>query len=373
MRKNRILLILIMFLAFLGSGMYSLFIPIFLLKQGLSFNYVVIYIMSYCLGGIISGMLFNYVIHKTSIKLPIIARCILEPLIIFVLSLYPVFKLPVWVYGIPLAIIQFMFWNSMSVVMLKSTERHRRGKQQSLIMGSLWIANIAAPFLGGVIINYLGYTSLYLIGLVIVLSSCIPTILLKQEVVVTRKRVFFPTLKNDIGIHIGIAFLRGFSFVTIMFFWVLYLYERLGTELRVGSFSSLGSLLALTAVLVGGYSIDHFKKIFVFVTNLLLAALSFFFSVFSSTVSRVFVFNLTNRFTYQSSQMVSDVLFHHEIEDKDAPSYMSEILMAFSFGGLVLCLFAFFFSYKALFVISSLALLAAIPFSLRLKNLESQS
>jgi len=359
-----------MFLVFLGSGLYNVFIPIFLLKQGVSFNYVVIYIMSYCLGGVISGMLFNYVIHKSNIKVPIIMRCIFEPCIIFILSLYPSFRLPIWIYGISLAVFQFMFWNSAAVITLKSTERNKRGKQQARILASLWIARIISPFLGGLIIHYFGYSYLYIIGLVIVLSSCIPTLFLKQEVVVKRKRVFFPSLRGNVGVHMLIAFFKGFSFVTIVFFWTLYIYNILGTELRVGSFSSLGSLLALTAILLGGYSIDHFKKLFTLITTFLLASLSWFFSIFSTTFSRLFILNLTNRFGHQSAQIVSDVLFNHEIEDKDAPSYISEIQIAFSLGGIVLCLFAFFFSYKALFVISSLGFLVAIPFSLRLRNLE---
>tara|TARA_Y100000310_G_scaffold336542_1_gene421369 strand:+ start:2052 stop:3218 length:1167 start_codon:yes stop_codon:yes gene_type:complete len=372
MKRNRILLIILMFLIFLGSGLYSLFIPLFLLNQGVEFSYIIVYIMSYCLGGIISGLLFNYVIHKSGIKIPIIVRCIIEPFIIYILSLYPNFKLPIWVYGITLAIIQFMFWNCTSLVILKSTERHNRGKQQAWIRASLWIANIASPFLGGLIITYLGYNYLYVIGLIIVLSSCIPTLLLRQEVVVTGKRVFFPSLKGEIGNYMIISFFRGFSFATMVFFWVLYLYETLGTELGVGSFLSLGSLLALAAVLIGGYAIDHFKKLIALMASFSLAALSMLLSVFSSTVPMLFTFTLTNRFTHQLAQMTSDILFQHEIEDKDVPSYLSEIIISFCLGGIVLSLFAFFFSYKVLFVITSLALIAATGFSTRLKNLESK-
>tara|TARA_Y100000310_G_scaffold291208_1_gene318995 strand:- start:5197 stop:6312 length:1116 start_codon:yes stop_codon:yes gene_type:complete len=362
---------MLLFLVSLGSGLYSLFIPLFLLKQGVEFSYIIVYIMSFCLGGIISGMIFNYVIHKSGIKIPIIARCFLEPLIIFVLSLYPNFKLPIWIYGITLAIVQFMFWNCISVILIKSTEKHNRGKQQAWIKGSLWIANIISPFLGGLIINYLGYNYLYAIGLIIVLTSCIPTILLRQEIVITEKRVFFPSLKGEIGLHMIIAFFRGFSFVTLMFFWVIYLYNILGSELKVGSFSSLGSLLALAAVFIAGYVIDHFKKITALIISYSLTALSLFLSIFSGTPSKVFIFNLTNKFTSQSSQIMSDILFHHEIEDKDIPSYLSEILISFCLGGIVLSLFAFFSSYNLLFIISSLAILAAMGFSTKLKNLET--
>ncbi|MDP7506719.1 MAG: hypothetical protein QF362_04740 [Candidatus Woesearchaeota archaeon] len=373
MRRNRILLTILLFLVSLGSGLYSLFIPLFLLKQGVEFSYIIVYIMSFCLGGIISGMLFNYIIHKSGIKIPIIARCILEPFIIFILSLYPNFKLPIWVYGITLAIVQFMFWNCTSLILLKSTERHKRGKQQAWILALLWIANIISPFIGGLIINYLGYNYLYAIGLIIVLSSCIPTLLLRQEVVVTGKRVFFPSFKGEIGIHMIITFFRGFSFVTIIFFWVIYLYNILGSELKVGTFSSLGSLLALTAVLIGGYVIDHIKKIIAITTTFSLSALSMFLSIFSTTIPLLFIFNLTNRFTHQSTQLISDILFHHEIEDKDVPSYLSESVISFCLGGIVLSLFAFFFSYKLIFIIASLGLLTALGFSTKLKNLETQS
>ncbi|MAG08429.1 hypothetical protein CMO89_03075 [Candidatus Woesearchaeota archaeon] len=371
MRKNRILLTIIMFLVFLGSGLYSVFIPIFLLKQGVSFAYIVVYAMSYCLGGIIAGMLFNYVIHKFSIKLPFIATCIFEPVIIFTLSFYSNFRLPVWVYGLLLGIFQFMFWCSVNVITLKATERHKRGKQQAFILSSLWVAKIISPFAGGAIIHYLGYSYLYVIGIAIVLCSCVPVMLLKQEVVVKRKTVFFPSLKGDIGVYMIVSFFRGISFSALFFFWVLYIYNLLGTELKVGSFSSLGSLLGLSAVLITGYSIDHFRKVLTYASSLLLSSVSWLFSVFNSSFIGIFILNLTNSFVHQTTTVTNNVLFLHEIEDKDVPAYTAERQIAFSMGAVILCLFAFFNSFRLLFVISSLGYVIALPFVFRLKNVEN--
>lgn len=359
MQKNRDLLRYILFFMALGSSLYSLFLPIYYIEHGVPYHRIILFIISYCVGGVLSGVFSNYIISKLGIKSFILARGILEPLTIILINYYPVLKYPVELQGMVSGFITFAFWVSLDSLTVKTTDKDSRGKQQGSMYGWMWVGNIISPFIGGFIIARFSYTLLFIIAFLLVLTSGILSFFIGMLVEVNKKLNYFPTMGGNIGRFMILSMLRGGTFTVIAFIFPLFLFDLTKSELVVGSYGLVFGLAAFFATLLSGYLIDRFREKALF--YLLSANTAFWFLLgLKSEYFAVFTLVLIVYFFYSSINVCLNTLFFDEIEKLDAVTLVSERIICFCLGGAILISAALFFGYYSLFLLCGAACLASV-------------
>jgi MFS family permease len=361
MRENRDRLKLILFLMTLGSSMYGIFTPIYYLEQGVVYTRIISFLLFWCFGGMLAGVFSNLIINKLGIKSLIVIRGIVEPILIILINMYPYLKYPPEVQGIFSGFIVMSFWISIDALTARSTELGSRGKQQSNIYSGMQIAGIVAPFIGGFIINRLGYPLLFLFSLVLILVGGILSFGVKLAISASKKINLKPDFKGPLGVHMVLVFLRGMTFSMAAWLFPLIIYNLTRSEIILGSFGTVISIIAFLGNIVSGLLIDKFHK----------KAILFFY--FGSTVSwlvtslisgeAIFIFIAIISFFYTLINISLNVLFFNAIEkEKDIVPLVSERIISFCLGGMILIAMHFFFSYSVLFIICSGAVALSIPF-----------
>jgi MFS family permease len=364
MQENRDRLKHILFLMSLGSSMYGIFTPIYYLEQGVVYTRIISFLLFWCFGGVLAGVFSSMIINKLGIKSLIVIRGIVEPILIILINMYPYLKYPPEIQGIFSGFVLMSFWISVDALTARSTELGSRGKQQSNIYSGMLIAGIVAPFIGGFIINKFGYPLLFLFSLILILIGGILSFGLNLKIPASKKINLKPDFKGPLGAHMVLVFLRGMTFSMTAWLFPLIIYNITKSEILLGSFGTVISIIAFVGNIVSGVLIDRFHKkaVLAFYIG---SAISWFIASFISG-EKIFIFIAIVSFFYNLINISLNVLFFNAIEKKkEIVPLISERIIAFCLGGMILIAVHFFFSYSALFVICSGAVALSIPF---LKN-----
>jgi MFS family permease len=279
-------------------------------------------------------------------------------MIILLINNYPSLKYPIEFQGLLSGFIALSFWVSMDVMTAKTTDNESRGRQQSSIYFGMWSASILAPFIGGFLISRFGYSFMFIISLLLVLSGGIISFFLKLDVPVSKKFNFI-SMNSKIMPHLILVFLRGITFTIASFLVPVFIYRITGSEIIIGSFGLLTGIMALLATTVIGIVTDkhrHFFVLFFLGAGLLWSILSF-----GNNKSIYAVFLIANYFMYSGISSGLNVLFFNAIEKMDAITMVSERMIAFSLGGIISLSAALFFDYRILFIICAISIAVSIP------------
>ena len=348
MQMQRNLQKLILFLMTLGNSLYSMFVPIYYLNHGISFNRIVFYLMVFCLGGVSASIVSNIIMHKKGVKIFIVLRGILEPLIVLIIRFYPVLRYPIELQGFASGFIGFSYWVSMDTVTLKTTEPKKRGNQQGSIYASMWLSTIIAPFVGGFLITWFNYPVLFITSLLLVLIGGLLSFKLKLNVPVKKKIVWFSKLKGNLPKHMWLVFLRGMTFVITAFIFPIYIFELSKQELVVGSFGTFLGIIALISTSASGFLIDKYNKKNVLMSFILLQSLSW---ILFGVLNLPYAFILIVSLFYNAINVPYNTIFFDDIENKDAVTLIAERMLMFCIGAIIFLGFAFVFDYKLLFIL----------------------
>lgn len=333
----------------LGSSMYGMFLPIFFMNNGVSFRGIIFYFISFCLGGLVSGVLANILLHKYGIKFFIVLRGLVEPVLVLVARFYPQLKYPIELFGLFIGFVAFSYWISMDTITLKFTDNSERGSQQSSIYGWMWIAVIIAPFIGGGIIKQFSYSVLFITSFALILFGGIISLFLKLEVKVRKKFNLLPRLNHKISKHIYLIFIRGMGFAYTAWLFSLIIYFFVNDEFLVGSFGLILGIISLIATIISGKLIDKLNK--KNLMTIMYIGLSIFWIVLGLTLNTklVYVMLLTTYFFFQAMNVPLNTLFFNDVEKLDSVTIISERMMAFIAGGLCGLTPLLFFRYETIF------------------------
>jgi MFS family permease len=275
------------------------------------------------------------------------------------INFYPQLKYPVEVQGFFSGFIALAFWVSMDVLTVKSTESGKRGQQQGSMYTWIWIAGIISPFIGGFIISRFGYSFLFILSLLFVLAGGVLSFFINIEVPVEKKINKLPDFKSANGRHFFLSFFRGFTFSAVAFIFPLFIYEVFSSEIVVGTFSMFFGIASLLATIGSGYLIDKYKlksmTIILIINTALWYMLGLSLSLYFISILLVLVY-----YSYSSVNVGLNTLFFNALENQDATTPVSQRIMSFCFGALLLFLAALFFSYYVLFFICSSVCFASI-------------
>ena len=272
----------------LGFSMIGIFLPLFLLVE-LQFplqNVVFFFMMitfSFALGNYLALSLISRFGAKHAMIWSYLFL-VFGFLFTYFLESYPFLYLFAAFYqGLSMG----MFWMGFHIDVALHSRKKVMGKQSGLISFASILGAVIGPLLGGFILKYLGFGSLFLIVIGVFIISILPFLFSRDLYVKTDFdfRSLFVTkhLKYFLG-----YFAQGVRATAGGVFWPIFIFSIFGSYLTLGWYGSLATLfIGILCYFIGELS-DHWKKGFLIRLSAPFESLIW--------VVRIFVMNVTGVF-----------------------------------------------------------------------------
>ena len=232
--------------------MIAIFVPIYLLNQGLSITAVVMFYMVYYTAST-SVMPYAMAFNSFGIKKSMAFGTFMS--IIFYLFLTQVNVLHYSIIAIIGGIATASYFAGYHIEFGHFHTKGSEGKQSSIISASAILAASLGPILGGLLIEKYTYGIVFIIAALLLLLSLVPLFSTKDYKMKTREINVKKILKSD---HMtkGWAYIASGSTLMIAgIFWPLFIFDKLG------SVSSLGLIISMTSILLAAFSFYLGKKV----------------------------------------------------------------------------------------------------------------
>lgn len=261
-----------------------------------------------------------------------------------------------------------LFWNSYYYSLSRNSDQNKIGANLGMINFLLNLLAMISPALGGLIIITLGYQTLFLVGLVIVLLGVIFSVLLdnvKVQDSISYKE-FGVWLKEPGFRRLALTFAgRCFNDATIVL-WALYMFILLGSTQGLGYLYSLSLFLALFISYGAGSFIDKHKnkKQFLFSGGFL--SVFWILRGFLINIWSITILNAFDKLTASFHWLFFDRSWILRGKGREALSYFTYRQMIYSFSAIIFWLtvaflfYFFVFAWRSLFIIAALGVLLTL-------------
>lgn len=261
-----------------------------------------------------------------------------------------------------------LFWNSYYYSLSRNSDQNKISANLGLINFLLNLLAMISPALGGLIIVTLGYQTLFLLGLAIVLLGVIFSILLDNVKVrdsISYKE-FFKWMSEPGFRRLALTFTgRCFNDATITL-WALYMFILLGNVQGLGYLYSLSLFLALFISYGAGSLIDKHKnsKQFLFSGGIL--SVFWVLRGFILNIWSIAILNAFDKLTASFHWLFFDRTWLLRGKGREALSYFTYRQMIYSLAAIlfwliVALLFYFFiFAWKSLFIVAAIGVLLTL-------------
>ena len=260
------------------------------------------------------------------------------------------------------------FWCSYHYSLSRNSDEKKMGSNLGVIHFLLNVLAMISPALGGIIIASLGYSILFLIGLVIVLVGVIFSVLLDNVKVHDRInwKEFIEWMHEPGFRKLAATFAGRYFNDAMMTLWPLYLFVLLGTTESVGYLYSLSLFFAMIiSYSMGSFLDKHEGRKPYFISGSLISFLwvlrGFIFNIWTITI-----INTIDKLTSSFHWLFFDKSWLLRGKGRQALSYfvyreMIQSLSGFLFWVLVFILFLTFgAAWKSLFVIAAIGVLLTL-------------
>lgn len=261
-----------------------------------------------------------------------------------------------------------LFWNSYYYSLSRNSDHNKIGANLGIINFLLNLLTMISPALGSLIIVTLGYQTLFLLGLVIILLGVIFSILLDN--VKVRDRIsykeFFIWLKEPGFRRLALTFTgRCFNDATVSL-WALYMFILLGSVQGLGYLYSLSLFLALFVSYIAGSFVDKnkSKKQFLFSGGFL--AIFWVLRSFLLNIWSITILNAVDKLTASFHWLFFDRNWILRGKGREALSYFTYREMIYSLAAIIfwlivaLLFYFFIFAWKSLFIIAAVGVMLTL-------------
>lgn len=260
------------------------------------------------------------------------------------------------------------FWNSYYYSLSRNSDHHKMGSNLGIINFLLNIITMISPALGGLIIAGLGYSNLFLLGLVLIILGLIVAISM-DNVKVHDKISWgeFSSWMMEPGFRrLGVTFAGRYFNDGMLQMWPLYIFLLLGTSAKVGFLYSFSLLLAMLISYLVGAIIDKRKSHKPFVISA--GILSFFWVIRSFVIGfwSIVVVNTLDRITASFHWLFFDRVWMVRGKGREALSYFTYRQMILNAAGILfwsLVFFLFYFfgeAWVSLFLVAAVGVLLTL-------------
>ena len=336
------------------------------LQEGI-FNVVLVYLITY-LVSFLAGMPLARLLVKFSIRHGFLMGHLFYCL--FILCLYlskdnPYLILTsAMINGIQIN----FFWNSYHYSLSRNSNGAKIGANLGIINFLLNLLSMISPALGGLIIVTLGYQTLFLLGLVIILGGVVFTLLLDDVKVKDQIswQEFLTWLKEPGFRQLALSFSGRYFNDASISLWTLYMFILLGSTDGVGYFYSLSLFLALFVSYSAGSFIDRNRGKKQFFLSGGILSIFWVLRAFVVNIWSITILNAVDKITASFHWLFFDRSWILRGKGREALSYFVYREMIYSFAAIIFwlmvgALFYFFIAaWKSLFVAAAIGVLLTL-------------
>ena len=260
------------------------------------------------------------------------------------------------------------FWNSYHYSISRNSAKTKIGTNLGLISFLLNLLAMIAPALGGLIIVTLGYQTLFLLGLLVILCGVLFSLLLDN--VKVRDKIsfqeFWTWLKEPSFRRLALSFSGRYFNDASISLWTLYMFILLGSTDGVGYFYSLSLFLALFISYGAGSFIDQNKGRKQFFLSGGFLSIFWLLRGFVVNIWTITILNAMDKITASFHWLFFDRSWLMRGKGREALSYFVYREMIYSLAAIVfwlaVALIFYFFvaAWKSLFVAAALGVLLTL-------------
>lgn len=306
----------------------GVFIPIYLYTAGLSVQDIALfYIIMFGAEGILhypSALLLSRLGPKHNIALSL-------PILVFHLwQLWTIeqYHFPLWTIAVTGSITLALYWTAYHYDFSKAKTKKKASKQVSRQYIIIAILGAIAPFIGGSIAEYYGFSTLFGVVTLLMLLAVVP--LFKTGDKHPRHKfnphkVRFDNYTSRQLIAVGASAVEATTQLT---FWPLLVYLVIGNYQKIGIVTSSALILTIvTTYYVGKRGIDGDRCKYIR-TGSFLTGLIHIFRPLASSILHVFGFNLLNSFTHAifMSPLMTEYYLHADENSRLEYIYYGEAI-----------------------------------------------
>lgn len=266
--------------------MIGIFIPIFFYSElSYSIPYIAFFYLLLFLSVVISLPFSAKVISKFGTKhsmmfsVPIIVIGYLFLLFIGSNPLY--FYFAAFFLGAELA----FFWPAFHIDAALHGRKKSTGKKSALIFAISLFPSIIGPLIGALTINYLGFTTLFIIAILLLIISSIPLFISRETFAKTDFQIKDFFVKDHLKFFFE-YFAEGINSMVKGVFWPLFIFLILGGYISLGIYATFTGIIITAIILLFGEISDEGKKKYLLIK----------ISAFSKTILATLMFFVTSVF-----------------------------------------------------------------------------
>ncbi len=356
----------------ISFGMLGVFMPIFFYtKFGLDIQTVIyIYIIQFGLVFLITPItarLLSVLGTRSMIILAILfASASIGSLYFF--DINPLYATLAYVAS--MAIYKALYWVPYHVDLAQFLDPSMRGRQLAILRNIASVLLVIIPAVGGVLIARLGFQSVFLLSVILMVISVIPLWFLGNsyerfswKYIQTFKHLFARGNRRLFLAHSA----GGVQGITTVVFWPIYIYMLLDQRLTVVGFISSLTIVAVIIIrYIAGKYFDTWDHKRVLTVGVILASTGWIFKLFVQTPFQVFVADSYHNFGRTVNSLSFDATTYEQSADNG--TYIDEYTalkeMSLALGRIVMLVAMLFllaiFSIKVAFAIAATVALVMI-------------
>jgi len=308
---------------YVGTGLTDLFLPIFLFERlGGSVTNIILFYLAY------AGLFFLFVsvgamtMSKIGLKISMILAVAFLGLYYFSFYVFQQkneFALIV-LSLVAITFFQILFWVSYHTDFAKFTDRSSRGRQLSVLSSAISLTSFVIPALSGFIIQKFGFDALFVIAIVLILTSAFPLFSLPD---VREKfdysyfqtfREFFRRKNRKMALAYGSD---GAQSIVGAVIWPIFIYQLMkGEYLAVGLISSVIVAMSIIFQLATGSFADKMDKRRLVKIGSVLYAMGWVGKAFIQTGFQIFVVGAYHSFSSIMMRTPFDAMMYDKSADQ---------------------------------------------------------
>ncbi len=271
-----------------AASLIGIFIPVFLVLQGFGLGTTMLFFALYWLSLLAFAPVSAFISSRIGFKHTILSSMPLMIMFFAMLMALQLYHEILFATAVVWGIAQAMYWVPLNSEFVKNTDKIHEGDEIGHLLALPKIATIIAPSAGAVILQNMGFNSVFIIVIALLFVSVVPLFLTADY-----KSRFSLNLKNTMfSMRPGfsfIFFIEGALLMSEFIFWSLFIYFRFSNLLPVGIATSVSGFgIAIFTLLVGRLS-DRFNRKKIFRTGILFYAAVWFLRYFASSAMEVYM------------------------------------------------------------------------------------
>ncbi len=257
-------------------GLVSIFIPIFIAQEGFPPETVFSFLFVQLLVFTLSAVPIGWLTSRLGVRNVFLGSSIFYVLVFLVLRAFTLEPLVIYSAAAVMGVALAMHWIPVNLEFTEGSEVENRGSSWGQIEGIPQIVGPFAPLLGGFILDYLGFSFLVTISLMLASISVLPMVLGRS----------FGKPEFEIGEHLSprkdidlwlLYFFDGFSTAVYAWIFPLFIFFSVGGVIDVGAVQALAGIAGGLFSLGAGRLSDRFDKARLVFAGVILAAAVFVF------------------------------------------------------------------------------------------------